>query len=1027
MALATKIKTLILTGILPLTGIHMSAQVVYSCDFENAAENGRWTLNKIAGSATLTSWKNIWRLGSEGGCASPTGLYIYDHTEGDTVNLATSSNTTDFIVAYRDTITLPGAGTYRISFDWHAKGKNADGLYVYWVPDTYTKNTNSATGTASVPAALEGYKITTLRGSGIWKSYSGTFTAPSAVGKLLFLWYQASGPAVNPPAAVDNIEICLNTACDMPSNLKYNSSGVLTWSGSAASYDVRYCNSASNNWVNVNGVTTTSCPVSITEGYYIFQVRANCATGVYSEWVTLEQFAYIKGIRCLDFMDLDIATCYRGPFDNVTGSASTTRGKVDNGYASINSFHTIHYMPDELDPRAESMLRTVPEGEVASVRLGNWLDDPSIGGMGAGEAIEYKYKVLAGQSDIMQIKYAVVMEKPGHNNGTDPHFTLEILDSRGAQIQPANCFKADFAAASDHPEALVGWNEWSPGSSSGIEGAGSDPIIWKDWTLINVSLRNYVGQTLTIRFTTMDCRQSAHWAYAYFTIGCTSGGLQGIACGDFSTDHFTAPAGFNYAWYKASEPNNIISRDSVLSIPNTDTTLYVVDVISKLADGCYYSLVANPNPRFPETRVTPRPFQRECQNVVRFSNKSGVVYINRETYVKTISEEAVEDIEWFFDDGSPVLHSTDSVVEHMFPQNGGTFNVRVVSSMSGGVCLDTLEIPLTLPSLGDKRIENNVQFCYDGKTPYTYNGKNYTASFSDSTTTRIGADCDSTYVLHVNFVERVTSELFDTICGEVNNYTYAGTIYDKTGDYPVRFTSSLGCDSIVTLHLYKHPMPRITVDSAFAACADETNGLTIPYSLTDIDATVDSIYVIMGDEAVANGFEASYAFAVGDQLHISWPADISPNVYQGKVVFSSPWCKSYAYAFKLELNYPSSTLDQKNGIVAVLNHQANGGYDFVSYQWYRNGEMVDGETASYIRVSDEEDMNAEYYVVVLRGDDNVVLRSCPIIYHGGSMRDSLTDIRGEKTAIKVIEDGVLYIIRDGIKYTVLGTITERIQ
>ena len=83
--------------------------------------------------------------------------------------------------------------------------------------------------------------------------------------------------------------------------------------------------------------------------------------------------------------------------------------------------------------------------------------------------------------------------------------------------------------------------------------------------------------------------------------------------------------------------------------------------------------------------------------------------------------------------------------------------------------------------------------------------------------------------------------------------------------------------------------------------------------------------------------------------------------------------------------------------------------------------------ASYIRVSDEEDMNAEYYVVVLRGDDNVVLRSCPIIYHGGSMRDSLTDVRGEKTAIKVIEDGVLYIIRDGIKYTVLGTITEHIQ
>ena len=1008
-----------------LTGTHLSAQVLYSCDFENATENGFWNLNKTSTSRPLSGYNNLWHIGPAGNCANGTaGLYIASK-EDTTKNVAMAiTGPVDYVVAYRDQINLGAAGTYTLAFDWRCAGKTSDMLSVFWFPSTYTSNTNSNYGAASLPTAWTPYKIADFRGSSIWQSYyNTTFTTPTPTGKLLFVWYQTSGNATNPPAAVDNIEISqINTSCAAPTNLQYNTSGTLTWNGNAAAYDVRYANTNTDTWDYVTGVTGNSCPVpNITEGYYLFQVRAVCDGGAHSVWTSLERFAYLKGVRCLDFMDLDSARCYRGPFDNVTGSTSTMIGKVDHGYASINSFHTVHYMPGETDPRAQGILKTIPDGEVASVRLGNWLDDPSIDGQGAGEAIEYKYKVRAGQSDIMLLKYAVVMEKPGHNNGTDPHFTLEILDSRGRQISPATCFKADFAAASNNPAALVGWHEWEPGSASGIPGAGSDPIIWKPWTTMSVSLRNYVGQTLTIRFTTMDCRQAAHWAYAYFTIGCTSGDLQGIACGDFETDHFTAPPGFNYEWYKASNPNTILGTDSVFSISKTDTALYVVDVISKTADACYYSLTANPNPRFPETKVTCVPEQRECENYVKFLNASSIVYINRLDSSKSVSKEAVEDISWDFGDGSPILHSVDPVLEHKFPQAGGTFNVKVKSMMSGGVCEDERIYTLNLPVLGDKRVETITPFCFDGKTPYVYNGQSHFDSFQDSAVYHLPTGCDSTDVLTVNFVTKVTTELYDTVCGEVNNYTYNGTVYSEAGDYPVPFKSALGCDSIVTLHLYKHPKPLIQVDSAFASCADEISGLTIPYLLTDQDKTVDNIRVIMNDEAVANGFAPAYPFLPGEPLLISWPADINPNVYQGKVVFSSDLCQSYSYDFKIELYYPSATLDQKNGIVAVMNPNYNGGYDFVSYQWYRNGERMEGETKSYIRVIDEKDLNAEYYAVVLRSTDNVVLRTCPITYTGGGWRDALETIQGESSAVKLIENGILYIIRDGVKYTVLGT------
>ena len=1004
MALATKIKTLILTGILLLTGIHMSAQVVYSCDFENAAENGRWTLNKIANSANLNSWKNIWRIGTPGSYASSTGIYICTHT--DTANVSALSNTTDFIVAYRDSICLPSIGTYRISFDWHANGKSSDSLLVYWIPDTYTKNTNSATGVVNLPKALDRYKLFSLRGSPIWKSYSAPFTASTTRGKLLFMWYQAPGLAINPPAAVDNIEICLNTACDVPTNLKYNSSSMLTWSGSADSYEVRYVNTYTMEWAIDSTSATSYILPELDEGTYRFQVRAKCDSGGFSPWVSISQFIWVKGMRCIDFFDFDTAAtsvgkCYVGSHDSpyLSLSFSTTPQKVDYGPGIAASMHTLHTEIGEMDPNTtyNGGLRTIPEGEMVSVRLGAYSP------FGEDARIEYTYKPN-GTADLLDLKYACVLQSGGHGDD-NPFFQLDILDQQGNQIDGCT-----------HAYLVAGWN-------TSTDWHQETDIYWCDWRTITVSLSQYVGQTLTIRLTSSRCVFDTHFGYAYFTLNCRSGSLQSVACGDFSTDHFIAPSGFNYQWYKRSQPNVILGTKSVYNISASDTSIYMVDLISKFNDSCYYTLVANPNPRFPETNVNYTISVMDCQNVVRFSNKSSVVYMNRETYAKTISSESVEDVEWHFDDGSPVLHSTDSVVEHTFPQEGGNFNVMVISSLRGGLCRDTAYIPISLSEPSGKRVEDTIRFCYDGNTPYTFNGKNYTASFVDSTITRIGTDCDSTYVLHVNFVEHVTSELFDTICGEVNNYTYADTIYDKTGDYPVRFTSSLGCDSIVTLHLYKHPMPRITVDSAFAACADETNGLIIPYSLTDIDATVDSIYVIMGDEAVANGFEASYAFKVGDQLQVTWPTNIRPNIYQGRVVFSSPWCTSYSYAFKLELNYPSSMLDKGNGIVVVLNGQANGGYDFVSYQWYRNGEMVDGETASSIRVSDEEDMNAEYYVVVLRGDDNVVLRSCPIIY-SGSM---LTDTRGEKTTFKVMENGVLYIIRDGIKYTVLGTITEHVH
>jgi hypothetical protein len=163
---------------------------------------------------------------------------------------------------------------------------------------------------------------------------------------------------------------------------------------------------------------------------------------------------------CIDYIDLqgDGVECVTGVHE--PGGRFTAAGKfipnvreknegcVDNGYASALSHHTIHYVPGEVDARTGGGLRTVPEGELASVRLGNWL-----GGYGEGltrggfESVTYTHQLDSGAEEILLLKYAVVIEDPGHEPRTDqPVFMLELLDENDNPLSADGCGDANFVA-----------------------------------------------------------------------------------------------------------------------------------------------------------------------------------------------------------------------------------------------------------------------------------------------------------------------------------------------------------------------------------------------------------------------------------------------------------------------------------------------------------------------------------------------------------------------------------------------------
>ena len=87
----------------------------------------------------------------------------------------------------------------------------------------------------------------------------------------------------------------------------------------------------------------------------------------------------------------------------------------------------------------------------------------------------------------------------------------------------------------------------------------------------------------------------------------------------------------------------------------------------------------------------------------------------------------------------------------------------------------------------------------DGRA-YIWEGENYYKSGVYTKTYINKYGCDSTMILNLTVSAPYNHEISDTICsGEV--YSWDGLTYNTTGNYPRKYTSIDGCDSIVTLNL----------------------------------------------------------------------------------------------------------------------------------------------------------------------------------------------------------------------------------
>ena len=160
--------------------------------------------------------------------------------------------------------------------------------------------------------------------------------------------------------------------------------------------------------------------------------------------------------------------------------------------------HTIMTGPGT-DPNTNGAITVVAPGGQFSARLGN--DDVG------GEAEQLSYQIAVDATNALFIyRYAVVLEDPSHTLGEQPRFEIRVYDQNGL---PVGCGEYNVVATAG-----------IPGFVSIVNSAGST-VHYKDWTTVGIDLSPYIGQNVTIEFSTGDCALGGHFGYAYVDCYCS--------------------------------------------------------------------------------------------------------------------------------------------------------------------------------------------------------------------------------------------------------------------------------------------------------------------------------------------------------------------------------------------------------------------------------------------------------------------------------------------------------------------------
>ena len=1011
----------------------------YECSFEEGEDLSAWTFNY--GNQTT---KDLWMIGTAVHSEGKRSLYV--SSDGKNPNFGGTPNVVVSYLLYKFP-TATNTQKYDVSFDWKGMGDSTTSrLHVMVCREqdlTAAGNFNLNALINSPGGRLSNAQIGACQalgesgekfvcGSESWQNVSLTnVVSVNAANSsknfaFIFIWVNSNqqDSLGLTSIAIDNFQIN-SAAIKKPENLIVyphceDSTLIVSWetSGAANEFDIQYRRVGETGWTHgVSGITEgpdgfiredgTRCTYTlkrILEGSYDVRIRSAFydpeenktlrSNYVYESMILV----YCPENHCINYVDLyDAArvTCTYGmnpdAYDASGQTPYTNVGVIDFGPDAIESRHTLHVDPTEVDPRTDSLLHTVPPGALASVRLGNW------NWHGEAEAITYDIHVDSTNQGILIVKYAVVLENPGtsHTRDEEPRFELQILDQYDQLIDPG-CGHAVFS--------------YSDGAGAGWQKTKGDKAVWKDWTTVGVNLMPYHGQDIKVRFTTYDCSQSGHYGYAYFTVDCANGHIETENCGLQSQVTCIAPAGFSYYWYKNDNYNDHADPpyDQQTLVVDATRTKYTCRVSFIEQPDCYFEISTTSEPRFPVPEYTYEPVYDQCTSALQFTNTSHVM--NKFEGYENHTSEKCNESHWFF--RSLVTGRTKEVTtwSPTYPcrEYGDSIEVTLTSYLGvDNSCDSTIIDTIITPNIVPQNTEYHYSTC--SESPVKFDGKwfstdtIYTGHFFNF------AGCDSLSTLYLRVYPKPEDKIIkDSICSD-DYVLIDGKKYNQSCEnFLIMLKTKNGCDSALYLTLTVNERIQADVQPLPFACADDE----VFFINYDIHAgQYDSLHIAFSTPQLRD--TTIYDPDV-NSIAIPYPASITPGHYTATITFYQFCCGKHIEQRAIDVRYMSSIVEQKwNDVLTLLAPAHNGGYEFLDYQWFKNNEPLLGENRSYLY--QPLDTTAEYYVVVTR-KDSVQIATCPIqpVYHEQQSKYPSVVKAGQKMRMYMAQETTIWY------YTVSG-------
>ena len=463
------------------------------------------------------------------------------------------------------------------------------------------------------------------------------------------------------------------------------------------------------------------------------------------------------------------------------------------------------------------------------MRLGNG------NGVGARAARLRQTFMVDNTNYMFTYSYAVVFESPAnHTLNQLPYFTVRVFDSLGNSV---NC--GEYTVIADAQNAPNYQQVWWGGTW----------VLYQNWQTVFTNLSAYIGQNVTVEFTSGDCSLTGHYGYAYVDASCGISELTAsndiICTGDPSV--LSAPPGAGtYLW-----SNGATTQTTTVYAGGS----YSCTIIPFQGGACSVTL---------DITITENP-----EPTADFTMNSNTVCVNEPvvfTDQSTIPPPGtIVGYRWDFGDGIVTPVGTGAIGgvpntsgTYLNPTHtytaAGVYNVELYVISADG-CEDIITYPVTVNALPvvvagpNQTVCEGTQVTLNGAGALTYawnngviNGVAFTPNVGSTTFTVIGTDANgclnSDQVdVSVNALPNVVAGPDQSVCvgdqvtlngagasayvwnnGVMNGVPFTPVLGTTT--YTVTGTDANGCENDDQVDVTVNPLPVVNAGPDQAGCED---------------------------------------------------------------------------------------------------------------------------------------------------------------------------------------------------------------